>query len=329
MIPDLSDSRIAALEVTPLWAGSLSIQSVDDAFLAAGLPKELLPRTPSRATCMKRAFEHVAPRGARIDPLPKSLGVAMSLKDVAMLDLEALASATGTEVKSAASYNATLTAKILVVHTNGMDIETLTFTPHDHPMVPLVTETYRAMREQYKASEDLSVWFSQTIIPGVRGVGKRSRGGVYYITANHKDLILKVAKALDTVSTSSVIDREVNGVKCPVTRLTHGGKLCIEPRYADDAACMEIMIDGVIRDADTSLDELAAALEPGDGKKPLGKRGLASKREECLQLESQIKLWESVCSVSLPLLQNRLLEIQAGIGTAELAAEMRELQDGV
>lgn len=329
MIPDLNDPRIAAIEVTPMWAGSLNISDVDAALKTAGVPDDLLPKAPSRAVCMRRAFDACAPRGARIDSLPKGMGVAMSLKDVTKLDLEALAQQTGGVVREAASYHATLTAKIQVVNVNGSEIETLTFSPDDHPMVPLVRETYRVMREQYKASEDLSVWFSQTVVPAVGGVGKRSRGGVYYVAAHRRDMIVNVAKGLETISLSDQIDRQVNGVMCPVTRLTHGGKLCIEPRYADDTFAMEIMIDGVIRDADTALDDLSAALDPVEGKRPLGKRALSTKREECAKLEAQIKAWESVCSVSLPLLQNRLQEIQSGICTAELAAEMADAKDDV
>ncbi len=327
MLPDLNDPRIAAIEVTPMWAGALAINDVDEALKGAGVPEALLPKAPSRAVCMKRAFDHCAPRGARIDALPKGLGVAMSLKDVSMLDLEALAAASGGVVREAASYHATLSAKITVENTQGTEIETLTFSPDDHPMVPLVRETYRVMREQYKASEDLSVWFSQTIIPNVAGVGKRSRGGVYYIATHRKDLVLDVAKGLEAISQSAEIDREVNGVKCPVTRLTHGGKLCIEPRYADDTCAMEIMIDGVIRDADSALDSLSDALDPQDGKRPLGRRALGTKREECAKLEAQLKAWESVCNVSLPLLANRLAEIQSGIGIAELACEVSEGKD--
>lgn len=327
MLPDLNDPRIAAIEVTPMWAGSLAINDVDNALKNAGVPEELLPRAPSRAMCMKRAFDHCAPRGARIDALPKGLGVAMSLKDVTMLDLEALAQQSGNVVREAASYHATLTAKIQVENVNGTEIETLTFTPDDHPMVPLVRETYHAMREQYKASEDLSVWFSQTIIPSVAGVGKRSRGGVYYIAAHRKDLVVKVAQGLEAISFSDQIDRQVNGVSCPVTRLTHGGKLCIEPRYADDAAAMEIMIDGVIRDADTVLDDLSASLDPVEGKRPLGKRALGTKREECAKLAEQIKAWENVCSVSLDLLRDRLVSVQSGIGLAELACEVSDAKD--
>lgn len=323
----LNDPRIAALEVTPIWAGSLAIADVDKALTDAGLDSAQLPKTPSRALCMKRAFEHTSPRGARIDMLAKGLGVAMSLKDVKMLDLEALAQQTGQVVREAASYHATLTAKITVINTQGTEIETLSFSPDDHPMVDLARATYHAMREQYKASEDLSIWFSQTIIPLVGGVGKRSRGGVYYVAAKHRDIIDKVATGLAAVSQSTEIERQVNGVRCPVQRLIHGGKLCLEPRFADDSFAMEIMIDGVIRDADSAIDHLAAELGNESGKPPPGKRALATRRAECEKLENQIKAWEQVCSMSLPLLQNRLAEVQAGIGAAEMAADLDDLKN--
>lgn len=326
-LPDLNDPRIAAIEVTPMWAGSLLISDVDNALKAAGVPEEMLPKAPSRAVCMRRAFDHCAPRGAKIDSLPKGMGVSMSLKDVTMLDLEALAAQAGGVVREAASYHAMLTAKILVENINGTEIETVTFSPNDHPIVPLIRETYRAMRDQYKASEDLSVWFSQGVLPSLGGIGKRSRGGVYYVPAHRKDTLLQVAKGLESVSQSHAIHREVNGVQVPVHQLTIGGKLCLEPRYSEDTFAMEIMIDGVIRDTDTALDELSAALDPGEGKRPLGKRALATKRNECAKLEEKMKAWENVCSISLDLLRNRMAEVQNGIGIAEMACEMEEAKD--
>jgi len=310
-----------------MWAGDLAITDVDNMLKAEGLPDGLLPAQPSRAIAMRRAFQECAPRGARIDPLPAGMGVAMSLKDVSQLDLEQLASAAGHEVRSAASYNTKFTAKILVENIQGTEIETLTFTPDDHVMAPLVRAVYQAKREQYKASEDLSVWFSQCIIPAVGGVGKRSRGGVYYVPAARRDTLLKVASALSKLSQSHAVQRQVQGMQVPMYLLTHGGKLCLEPRFADDSAAMEILIDGVIRDTDSALDGLSDALDVKDGKRPLGRRGLATKKREAANLEQQLSSWENVCSVSLDLLRNRLVELQAGIGIAELACAVSEITD--
>jgi len=161
----------------------------------------------------------------------------------------------------------------------------------------------------------------------VGGVGKRSRGGVYYVPAARREVLLKVASALSKLSQSHAIQRMVAGVSIPVYQLTHGGKLCLEPRYSDDSAAMEILIDGVIRDTDSALDGLSDALDVKEGKRPLGKRGLATKKKEAAVLEAQLASWESVCSVSLDLLRNRLNELQAGLGVAELAAEMAEVAD--
>jgi hypothetical protein len=322
-----SDPRVTAIEVTPMWAGDLSISDVDNALKAAGVPDELLPKAPSRSTAMRRAIEEIAPRGAKVDSLPKGpkwLGVAMSLKDVSRLDLEELSAAAGYAVREASSYLATLTAKILVQNVNGTEIETLSFSPEDHPMVPLVREVYRAKRDQYKASEDLSVWFSQTIIPSVGGIGKRARGGVYYVPASRRDLLLSVARGLEAISASNTVERNVAGMSFPVSLLTHGGKICLEPRTGDDSAAMEIMVDGIIRDVDGTLDDLASVLDTSGGKS-LGKRALATKRQEAMRLEAEIATWEQVASVSLDLLRNRIEEVRAAIGMAEMAAEMADV----
>lgn len=321
MIPDLSDTRIAAIECTPMWAGALLIKDVDQALKDAGLPDDLFPTAPSRGVCMRRAFEHCAPRGARVDALAKSAGVAMSLKDIDKLDLEAQGQ------RTAASYNATLSVKIFVVNANGSETETLSFSPADHPAVPLVIATYQAMREQYKTSEDLSYWFSQVIVPSVGGVGKRSRGGVYYIPASRRETIIQVATALEKLSSTEEVARTVAGVSCPVHTLKLGGKLCLEPRYADDQAAMEILIDGVIRDTDSSINELSDALTPEEGKRQLGKRAIATKRNEALRLEAEIKAWENVAIVSLDLLRDRLISVQNALGQAEMALDQQEANE--
>ena len=183
---------------------------------------------------------------------------------------------------------------------------------------------YRAKRDQYKASEDLSVWFSQTIIPSVGGIGKRARGGVYYVPASRRDLLLSVARGLEAISASNTVERNVAGMSFPVSLLTHGGKICLEPRTGDDSAAMEIMVDGIIRDVDGTLDDLASVLDTSGGKS-LGKRALATKRQEAMRLEAEIATWEQVASVSLDLLRNRIEEVRAAIGMAEMAAEMADV----
>lgn len=320
-VVSFDDPRIAAIEVTPMWAGDLDVAEVDSALKAAGVPDEALPKVPSRAAAMRRAVEEIAPRGAKIDTLPKGMGVTMSLKDVGRLDLEALSAASGGAVREAASYHATLTAKVNVQNVNGTEIESVSFSPEDHPMVPLLREVYASKKGQYKASEDLSVWFSQTIIPAVGGIGKRSRGGVYYVPSARRGLLLSVARGLETVSSTHTVDRQVAGKSFPVHILDRGGKLCLEPRYADDASAMEILVDGVIRDADTTLDGLAAELSEGT----LGLRALRTKKSEAERIEREIATWEQVASVSLDLLRNRVEELRAAIGTAELAAEAAKM----
>lgn len=321
-----NDDRVVAIEVTPMWGGELPIKDVDEALLLAGVPEKKLPRAPARALAMKRAFDDCSPRGAKIDMLPNKIGVTLSLKDVDQLDLEQLSIAAGTEVRSTASYHAQLTAKIFVEETNGTSIETVTFSPPDHPLVQLVREVYEAKKNTYKCSEDLSQWFSQTIIPLVSGIGKRSRGGVYYVPAKNKDLLFQIQEGLELVSTSRTIARTLEGKPYPIQLLDIGGKLCMEPRTSDDSAAMEIVVDGVVRNADSVIDDLTALLQASEsGAKPIGSRGLASKRREAAALEADLARWEASTSSNLDLVRDRITELQKAIAFAELAAEASEL----
>src|SRR5690606_18565054 len=91
----LNDTRVVAIEVTPMWSGDLPISVVNEALKAVGLDEKLFPPTPSRAKAMRRAFEALAPRGSRIDSLPKGMGVSMSIKNSSKLDLQELQERTG------------------------------------------------------------------------------------------------------------------------------------------------------------------------------------------------------------------------------------------
>ena len=139
--------------------------------------------------------------------------------------------------------------------------------------------------------------------------------------AARKDLLLAVAQGLASISRSHTVDRTVAGQSYPVHILEHGGKICLEPKVGDDHAAMEIMVDGIIRNADNVLDDLTAELQGGN----LGIRALRTKKAEAQALEQSIALWENAASVSLDLLRNRVEELRAAIGTAELAAEAAKL----
>jgi hypothetical protein len=90
---------------------------------------------------------------------------------------------------------------------------------------------------------------------------------------------------------------------------------------------MEIAVDGIIRHADGVLDDMMGALT-GEGGRPLGRRALATKKSEASLLEAEIAAWEDVASVSLDLLRNRLDELRAAIGVAELNLDLNTNQEG-
>jgi hypothetical protein len=250
----------------------------------------------------------------------------MSLKDVGRLDLEALALNAGVTVREAASYNATFTAKVNVQNINGTEIETLSFSPDDHPMVALVREVYQVKKEQYKCSEDLSVWFSQSVLPTLGAISKRSRGGVYYVPARNYPVLEAIQNGLRELSQSHWVERSVEGKSFPVAILQNGGKVVTEPRFKSDSTAMEIAVDGIIRHADGVLDDMMGALT-GEGGRPLGRRALVTKKSEADLLEAEIASWENVASVSLDLLRNRLDELRAAIGVAELNLDLNTNQE--
>ena len=209
-------------------------------------------------------------------------------------------------------------------------VSTLRITPEDHPAVPLIKDQFMFHRGtsdedlgMYKASQDLSVWFSQTIIPWVRGVSTRSRGGSYYVI---KGINLKrletVALALEACSTYTVTPVGLpGGQTVNRTKTLCGGRIIIKPEVGTRVA-IEIMVDSIINETDKLCDEEALLMT--SGKK--GVRALTSSTERLDAQRVKLKEFEETLGVALTDMQSRLTEVTAANGMLALKLEAEKDQ---
>lgn len=278
------------------WAGGVPKDAMFKALEDAGVPKEMWPNEPSDNTCLKRAFDEVATgRRSLIRPLKKGLGWSLVIEDEEQLDLE--------NAVHGSAHNVELTGKVYMEN----HVMSLVLTPETHPMVPLVRAEFEKQRELFQCSADLSVWMTQHVIPWCHGVAARDRGGFYYVPKPEGvERLRSVAAAVHGVSTRG-------GSR---NRLESGGKIYLIPSVQQDDL-MEAILDAIIEEADKVCIDMQEKLVTGD----LGRRALATQNDRAKQLENKLKKYENFLGQSLEDVTNRVGEVQAGIGMAELALD--------
>ena len=327
---ELSDPRVAFAEVKPAgWAGYISATKLYAALDEQGVPPELWPNRVTDGKCLQRSFEDCRPKGKRwmTRPLSKGKGWANVLENPSALDLEWIeemrrCGATEEELAEYASASSVkITGKVERALTDA-GLSTLRITPEDHPMVPQLKDTYAYHRGtgdadlgMFKCSEDLSVWFSQTIIPWVKAVATRGRGGTYYVLRSHFAQIQAVQAALESVSSykHEEIKELPNGKKIYRTTVTFGGRLLMKAELPTIAA-VEILVNSVITTCEKKLDILDEKLREGT----FGGRALSTKAEDVDKYGAFLKEFEDELSFSLDTMRERIAESEAGVGMAQL-----------
>lgn len=326
---DIHDERVRFVEAKPAgWAGYVPVKALKEALDEEGVPPQLHPSAPSDNRCLERAMSDQVGKGkhAMVRPLPKSRGWSLVMENSDALDLEARAELerVGAVDQAEASHSVELTAKVERAEQDGQ-LSTVRFHPEDHPGVPLVREAFRFHRGtddenqgHFKASQDLSVWFSQQVIPWVRGVATRSRGGSYYVGKGEMlDRLEKVCRALAKVSEYDTEDFKLpDGNVLTRTKTVRGGRIILKPELTTQAAC-EVLIDSVINEMDKRVDQLDDKLRNGN----MGTRALDSRAKEVEEWQDELKGWEDLLGIALTDLKDRMSEAEAGVGMAKLKIE--------
>jgi hypothetical protein len=316
----LTDDRVAFVEAKPAgWAGDVSVKEFHRALADNGIPETVWPGAPSDNKCLERALYSMRSRRALVRPLTKGRGWSLILENADDLDLEKLDNA------GDKAHRVEITCKVERGEFDGA-VSTLRITPYDHPAVPLIKQEFMRYRGEqdneglFKCSQDLSQWFSQTIVPWCRGVATRSRGGSYYIMkGQYLDRMIQVAKSLEQASIVQQTEVTVGGTPINIAKVVQGGRVILKPEVASTAA-VEILIDNVISECDRTCDQLSEKLQEGN----LGQRALTTQKEVAEDIAAKLKEYESLLGMNLQDVRNRISEITTGIGMAELKLLSKE-----
>lgn len=305
---DLTDERVAFIEAKPGgWAGTITVEAFHKALDDAGVPEDLWPSSPSANKCLQRAMDAMKHnRRTLVRPLPKGKGWSLVYEDGEELELKQDGAMRQT------AHTVDLTCRVKKVN----DMEYVETTPWDHPLAPAVKREFEQWQDNFKCSQDLSIWFSQTVIPWCQGVATRARGGSYYILKGESlNRMVKVAKALDTVSHIYTVPKSVGGTEINITHVEQGGRVILKPEVASTAA-VEILLENFLAECDTLCDAVGSKIE----SRKLGHRALNTQQSIATEQVAKLKLFENVLDTRLDEIRERLEETESNAGLAALQA---------
>jgi hypothetical protein len=310
---DLNDERVAFVEAKPSgWAGTVSVEDFHKALDAAGVPKEKWPSEPTGNKCLERAVNGQKHSSrSLIRPFPKGKGWSLVYENAEELNLEDFNEGNPSNGNRFA-HIVDLTCRVKKVN----DVEYVEVTPWDHPFARDIKNSFTEWQGTFKCSQDLSIWFSQTVVPWCNGVATRARGGSYYILKGDAlNRMRKVDRALERVSHCYSTPLEVGGTTINLTRVEQGGRIILKPEVAS-AAAVEILIDNFVSECDKVCDTVTKGIE----KKGVGHKALDTQQSIATAQVTKLKLFEEVLDTKLDELRDRLIETESSAGIAALQA---------
>ena len=312
---DLTDERVAFVEAKPVgWASTVQVEDFHKALKDAGVPEEKWPKEPTANKCLERAMQAIKDNSRTlVRPLPKGKGWSLVFEDKNELELEDNQLAQHTK----RAHSIELTCRVKKVN----DIPYVDVTPWDHPRAKDVKASFAEWQGVFKCSQDLSIWFSQTVVPWCNGVATRARGGSYYILKGEAlNRMVKVSKALDDVSHAYTSKLAVGESTVTRTRVEQGGRVILKPEVASQAA-VEILIDNFVAECDRVCDAVGKVIAPkGKDAKPLGHKALDTQTDIATAQVAKLELFEAALDTRLDDLRDRLAETQSTAGLAALNA---------
>ena len=299
----LSSPEVFAALVQWTHAGDVDCVRLLAALKEAEVPEHLWPKEPSEHVVLGRALRECAGREDRVEPIRD--GWCLTMVNREKLDLED-PSNTGHD-----AHQVCVTAKVMLVG----DAKVVRVTPEDSPHAALIQHEYERARTLFKASEDLSRWLSQTVVPWVGGVAAKARGGSYYVMKGvGLERIKAIKAALDSVSTVTWQEFKLTGqgetetFKLPT--VLNGTAVVLKPEFAGLDA-VRLMLNGLIEECDDTCDALATKLNGS-----LGERALNTQIDIAVQLETKLQNYSTALGIDLGDMVSRLSELKGGLGIA-------------
>lgn len=302
----LDDERVAFVEASPHgWAGFVNVEKLHKALENAGIPEKLWPSEPTTSKRLERAMKAQKAKNILIRPLSRGQGWSLVLEDGKELELAG-------DEKHKTAHSVELTCRVKKVN----DTPYVEAVPWDHPNVAAIKQDFERFEDVFKCSEDLSIWFSRTIVPWCRGVATRARGGSYYIMKGDSlDRIRKVSAALADVSSTYDTPIAAGGKTINITKVYEGGRIVLKPEVAS-AAAVEILVDNFINECEQVSDTISYKAKNGK----LGERALHTQKGLCTDQLDKLEAFEELLDTKLDNLTDKLNEAKEEVGMAALLA---------
>ena len=249
--------------------GAAKIADLAAAWQSAGLDADDLPNAPSPDRCLAHAIKELTETRRLARPLPGGEGWALVDERVTA----------GTELE----YAEVLRAK---VGDQGLEIK-----PTDHPLAAPLEAAYRNEEGTYDPGM-LSEWMTR-MARRRKAVGLRDTGGVYFLPQPEAELWRKMARTLESCSSSKVYE--------------------IPAMRSEEA--VKAILASVAREVEQAAADIASKIET------YGARGLRNCEARCVEVQAIVSSYEAILGESLADLKAKLETLQGEVVAAALRAE--------
>lgn len=272
-------------------SGAIELDALEDAWTGAGLDKKLLPRptTPDRA--LFRALSELAGPRILCRPLERKKRGYAIVRETANAD-------------STLSYETLLQAWI---DTDSNGTATLRVDAANYPDTTIAKTTlrkYAAFCGELSTGE-IADWIAQRVLPSVKAVGLRDRGGIYFVPANTVDEWRSMVDVVRSVSEHRIFE--------------------IPAMRSDEA--VQAILDAITGEAEEAAAEMEADLTGADATDAgggLGIRSIRHRERRCEALLSKLDTYQELLGIRMDNMHKRIAELQAGLAAAALSAKGEE-----
>lgn len=165
-------------------SGDTNVSAIEEAWLASGLDRRLLPAPPSSAAAASRACSEQVDKDRFIRSIPAKAG------------------ASGWAVVDQVISNGALDYKVVAkVRTSAQGI---TIEPDSNPLAEKLKADYQIALARYTIN-DISGWLTKLVFEA-KAVSLRDTGGVYFVPKEGTELFRKMVDVLQNVSHHQVFE---------------------------------------------------------------------------------------------------------------------------
>ncbi len=266
-------------------------QRMVDAWVAAGLPRSLVPATPEPETALRRAMSE----------LRKPHLLIKLHQGVYVLSDERVRKE-GVDYASDVSYTPHTTVRLTKVGSIKVD-------PHQDDIFRKVNDAYLASLGEL-ASTDFTAWLAKVLVPYCGGVSLRGGGGFYFIPRANVPTWMQIRNAIKAASAH---------------------KIYAIPAMQSDECVEQVLdaIEAEAASEATALEEKLFPDEAGKAPPDLGIRALASLGDTAKAIEGKVQRYESMLGTKLTSFAEKLAAIRQALTVATLKAEHARQQAAV